>query len=648
MRDITLEDTIYIAFTTRAFATGIPTVLAGTPIVSAYENADLTQITAGITLGVDHDTVAGLNMLTVAATAANGYESGKDYNLVITQGTVGGVSVVGEVVGQFSIGRSAAAVDLANGTDGLGAIKADTAAILTDTGTTLENHLTDIKGTGFVKDTHSLIDIETFVDLIDDGTSGLAKIAADVAAILNDTDLIDDATSGLAKIAADVAAVLVDTGTTLDGKINTIDTNVDAILVDTGTTIPGTIATLQADTDDIQTRLPAALVGGRMDSDVEAINNVTAAATNLENLFGSVVRDPNVASATATTIVFDDALAVGTDDLYIGMTVYIYGGTGIGQARTIVDYAGATKTAIVHPNWGITPDATSDVMILPFGSTAAATTLATGTAQAGTASTIQLVATSAFADDELNGNIISIVNGTGRGQTRAITDYASATDTATVVPNWDTTPDATSVYEVKGGSANGFSIADQVWEEAQADHATAGTFGETATEIASILADTNELQTDDVPGLIAALNDPTAAAVAVAVWDALQASHVGVGTFGEIATEIASILADSNELQADDVPGLIAALNDLSAAQVNAEVVDVLFTDTISELAQAIPAATPTVATAIMLVYMALRNKLDITSSTMEIHNDAGTVIAKKALTDDGSVYSEAEAVAGP
>jgi hypothetical protein len=81
---------------------------------------------------------------------------------------------------------------------------------------------------------------------------------------------------------------------------------------------------------------------------------------------------------------------------------------------------------------------------------------------------------------------------------------------------------------------------------------------------------------------------------------------------------------------------------------VNAEVVDVLFTDTISELAQAIPAATPTVATAIMLVYMALRNKLDITSSTMEIHNDAGTVIAKKALTDDGTTYSEAEAVAGP
>lgn len=76
--------------------------------MSAYEDDDLTQITAGITLGVDHDGVVGLNLLTIAATAANGYGAGQDYSLVITTGTVGGVSVVGEVVGEFSLGLSAA------------------------------------------------------------------------------------------------------------------------------------------------------------------------------------------------------------------------------------------------------------------------------------------------------------------------------------------------------------------------------------------------------------------------------------------------------------------------------------------------------------------------------------------------------------
>ena len=110
--DYTLEDTINLMFTSRAFATGIPTVLtSGT--VSAYEDNSITQITAGITLGVDHDSVVGLNLVTIAATAANGFETGKDYNLVLTVGTVGGVSVVGETVGHFSLGRSAAAVSLA-------------------------------------------------------------------------------------------------------------------------------------------------------------------------------------------------------------------------------------------------------------------------------------------------------------------------------------------------------------------------------------------------------------------------------------------------------------------------------------------------------------------------------------------------------
>ena len=49
-----------------------------------------------------------------------------------------------------------------------------------------------------------------------------------------------------------------------------------------------------------------------------------------------------------------------------------------------------------------------------------------------------------------------------------------------------------------------------------------------------------------------------------------------------------------------------------------------------------------------MLGFMALRNKLDVTSSFKEVHNDAGTVITKKALTDDGSTYSEAEMESGP
>ena len=120
--DRTLDDTFYLRFTTRAFATGIPGTLGGTPVVSAYEDASITQITAGITLGVDHDSVTGLNLLTIVATTGNGYEAGKDYDLVITTGTVDSVSVVGEVIGHFSLGLDAAFTRIGAAGAGLTAI----------------------------------------------------------------------------------------------------------------------------------------------------------------------------------------------------------------------------------------------------------------------------------------------------------------------------------------------------------------------------------------------------------------------------------------------------------------------------------------------------------------------------------------------
>ena len=70
----------------------------------------------------------------------------------------------------------------------------------------------------------------------------------------------------------------------------------------------------------------------------------------------------------------------------------------------------------------------------------------------------------------------------------------------------------------------------------------------------------------------------------------------------------------------------------------------------IAELSQGVPTATPTVRTGLMLLYMALRNKLDVATSgtdTLEIHNSAGTRITQKLLTDSGGDYSEAKMISG-
>lgn len=119
--DYTLEATLDFKFTTRQFSTGAPFAFAG-GVIEIYEDNDIAQITGAETLTLEFDGVTGLHNLRVAATAANGFENGKSYHCVVSAGTVDGVSVIGEVVQQFSIGRSAAAEDLANGTDGLSAL----------------------------------------------------------------------------------------------------------------------------------------------------------------------------------------------------------------------------------------------------------------------------------------------------------------------------------------------------------------------------------------------------------------------------------------------------------------------------------------------------------------------------------------------
>lgn len=101
--DIRLGDTIDTKFVTTAAATGAPTTLSGTPVISAYVGNSTTQLTAGITLTVDFDGVTGLHNVRVVATSGNGYATASNYQLVITTGTVGGTSAVGYVIAEFSI-----------------------------------------------------------------------------------------------------------------------------------------------------------------------------------------------------------------------------------------------------------------------------------------------------------------------------------------------------------------------------------------------------------------------------------------------------------------------------------------------------------------------------------------------------------------
>lgn len=117
-----------------------------------------------------------------------------------------------------------------------------------------------------------------------------------------------------------------------------------------GATIAADIIAVQADTDDIQTRLPAALVGGKMDSDVTAISGDTAAADNLEKEYdgtgyGHILQRTTIATLASQT---SFTLTAGSADnnAYNGCIMVIEDASTAAQKAVAVisAYTGLTKT----------------------------------------------------------------------------------------------------------------------------------------------------------------------------------------------------------------------------------------------------------------------------------------------------------------
>jgi len=88
----------------------------------------------------------------------------------------------------------------------------------------------------------------------------------------------------------------------------------------------------------------------------------------------------------------------------------------------------------------------------------------------------------------------------------------------------------------------------------------------------------------------------------------------------------------------------------LTATQVNAQVVDVMKTDTRStDGLPAAPGEAESMETMITYIYKFLRNKKDATNSLIRIFDDAGTTADhKRTISDDDVTYVEEEVVAGP
>lgn len=130
------------------------------------------------------------------------------------------------------------------------------------------------------------------------------------------------------------------------------------------------------------------------------------------------------------------------------------------------------------------------------------------------------------------------------------------------------------------------AIADAVLDEALSGHTTAGTLGKAVADIESdataILADTNELQTDNIPGTLATLATAAALATVDSNVDAILVDTAVIGAAGagltaipwnsawdaEVQSECADALTAYDPPTKAELDSGLAGLNDLDAAGV--------------------------------------------------------------------------------
>jgi hypothetical protein len=136
--DYTPGKTVRIAFNTNQ-ANGTPITLAGTPAISIYKDSSTTESTSGVTLTVDFDGRTGSHLLAIDTTAdATFYAAGSDFRAVLTAGTVDSITVVGVIVGRFSLSNRAAMTNRASASMILATVNASPSPTTTSCGAAVD------------------------------------------------------------------------------------------------------------------------------------------------------------------------------------------------------------------------------------------------------------------------------------------------------------------------------------------------------------------------------------------------------------------------------------------------------------------------------------------------------------------------------
>ena len=427
----------------------------------------------------------------------------------------------------------------------------------------------------------------------------------------------------------------------------------------------------------------------------------------LRSIFGGVFTEGTAQSGSANAIQL--AIGdITTDNQYVRAKVILTGGTGIGQEAIITDSVASTDTLTITPSWLTNPDVTTEYQVIPAqvhstvrnggydngfvyldltngsagtikGVNGTSTNKSSVLADARTIANQEMIRRfdieggTAFSLDQsyinwlfdhvsasfitlngqdITGSVFMRSGITGTGVTTALCTFELCGLTNVTIGI------CTMVGCIFDGTLTLTNTGQYVALDCGQNSATVPVVdvnGDGVTETGIRL--TNYQGTLDIKGM-------TSVDTVVITGDAHVSINVnctgGTITYagdikitdnaGGAVTQVKGLTADIVDDTAEigvagagltDLGGMSTAMQAEVLSRVNAAL------DTaISELGVAVPSATPSVRTGVMLMYMALRNQLIVQTSgtdALEIHNDAGTLITKKLLTDDDVDYTESK-----
>lgn len=126
----------------------------------------------------------------------------------------------------------------------------------------------------------------------------------------------------------------------------------------------------------------------------------------------------------------------------------------------------------------------------------------------------------------------------------------------------------------------------------------------------------------------------------------LSATNIDVD---QVVASVSGAVASVTGNVGGNVTGSVGSLAAQAKADVNAEVLDVLNTDTFAEPGQEAPPATTTLVKKIGYLYKMFRNKKTQTSTAFSLYaDDASTVDQKATVSDDATTATRGEIVSGP